>query len=163
VPSPERRIELANLYKEAFSGAPWFEKWTDESALAAIDQYIERGPRIVTIERLDVIVAFAIALPVSKETKFQQVWAEKIGSEALYLAEFAVSSAYRGQGLGKKVLEGLAVEAKAVGYASICARTRTDNTPAIKAFLSMGMKEVGVYSVESGGVVSERKVFAGNF
>jgi len=162
-PDKSQLQQLSALYSEAFSADPWFEKWTEESARQALEAFPYSVTRVTCLCREDQIVAFAIGLPFeSSSARADRDKVVGIPEDPWYLAEFVVAKEFRGQGLGKKVLEAFIEDARAQGYTSFVTRTRSDNIAAIKPFSSVGLEAVGQYEAETGGVKSTRTVFVKN-
>lgn len=59
----------------------------------------------------------------------------------LYIHDVVVHEAFRGQGIGRKMLQFLHVEAKSRGYCKVTLEVREDNPAALKLYASLGYKE----------------------
>lgn len=66
------------------------------------------------------------------------------GSFSSDIQTIAVSDSYRGQGLGKQLLENLVSQAKKLGSEQILLEVRVDNEPAIKLYQSFGFERIDV-------------------
>lgn len=66
------------------------------------------------------------------------------GSFSSDIQTMAVLDSYRGQGLGKQLLENLVSQAKKLGSEQILLEVRVDNEPAIKLYQSFGFERIDV-------------------
>lgn len=161
--NPAELIELAKIYVEAFSGAPWLESWEESLAVLEISNYLSDG--ILKIERSNEgkALGFGIALPFESYSGAQEIMGRGFLAPAkapsiLYIAELCTKSEARGKGICTKIVSELIKEAEGNGYSALITRTRTDNLTMIKIFERAGFVAVGAYATETGGLQSERVV-----
>lgn len=160
---PAELIELAKIYVEAFSGAPWFESWEESLAALQISNYLSDG--ILKIERSNEgkSLGFGIALPFESYSGSQEIMERGLLEPAkapsiLYIAELCTKSEARGRGICTKIVSEMIKEAERRGYSALITRTRTDNQNMIRIFKKAGFVAVGTYATETGGLQSERVV-----
>lgn len=150
---------LAGLYRRCFEGPPWNERWTRDAAREEIDRYIAAGATFAVCRSGGALAGFAIGLPLSRYDD-REVLSQSLKAEpSWYVAELGVAQAFRGRGIAKLVVGDLVAAGVDAGALGVSARTRTDNTPALRVFEGLGFKRVGILRAETGGVVSERIVF----
>lgn len=65
-------------------------------------------------------------------------------NNSLWVNEFHVAEAYRGQGIGRQLMEAAAEKAKAAHLRTIVCETQNQNTLAIAAYRKLGFKMEGV-------------------
>jgi ribosomal protein S18 acetylase RimI-like enzyme len=65
-------------------------------------------------------------------------------NQSLCVWEFHVATTHRRQGIGQRLMERVAAQAKAAGLRTIVCETQTTNTPSIFAYRKMGFRLEGV-------------------
>jgi RimJ/RimL family protein N-acetyltransferase len=159
---------LSVIYAEAFSGAPWYEKWTIDEARAELKSLADRGS--VFIVSLDPEtgdpVGCGIGLPLSdrvSSASFRErgLLSEEDIAASFYVAELCTAANARNRGVCSDVLAGLLQAGREAGFERAITRTRTDNDGMIRIFARNGFKHLVQYSTATGGVASERIVFEG--
>lgn len=65
-------------------------------------------------------------------------------NKTLWVWDFHVSDAYRGRGVGRRLMEQLAERSKSAGIRAIVCETQTTNVPAIRFYRSVGFQLDGV-------------------
>ena len=65
-------------------------------------------------------------------------------NKSLWVWEFHVAEAYRGQGVGRRLMDALAEKAKAVGLRAIVCETQNTNVPAITFYRRVGFVLEGI-------------------
>lgn len=160
--------QLALIYAEAFSGAPWYEKWTVEAARAELRSLGSRGA--VFIVSLDPEtgspLGYGIGLPMSdpvRSASFRErgLLTEEDIAASFYVAELCTSGNARNRGVCSDVLPGLLQAGREAGFERAITRTRTDNEGMIRIFARNGLRALVEYSTTTGGVTSGRIVFEG--
>ena len=159
----KNQLELAEIYVEAFAGAPWYESWTREEALKEILRYQESSDFVIRNDDRGNVLGFGIGQPVFSYPGVGDLvlngWIEEVDLAATYyIAELCTKSEARGRGVCTEVVEELLATSKQKGFLQVITRTRVDNYGMIRIFERLGFAKLGVYSVETGGEVSERVV-----
>ena len=158
-PSGNEIDALAQIYARAFSGPPWFEKWTAALGREEILTLLEPEGLITVLRLQNEISAFAIGTTWKKVKDQAFMMQLGVPQGSFYLAEFAVEDTLRGFGLGRSILEEFDRTLSKRSVRNLFTRTRTDNIAAIRAFQRIGMQEIGRVQVDTGGVVSDRVVY----
>lgn len=65
-------------------------------------------------------------------------------NNVLWVWDFHIAEAYRGQGIGRRLMDGLADKSKAAGLRAIVCETQNTNTPAIDFYRAVGFAIEGV-------------------
>lgn len=94
-------IKCSNTYKNVFNGAPFYESWTLESALAEINSYIEENALIITSEYKKEIIGFLVAINKIPDNQRKYVqYLEKIR----FIEEIGVLTKFRKNGIASEMV-----------------------------------------------------------
>ncbi len=79
-------------------------------------------------------------------------------NNTLWIWEFHVAEAYRGQGVGKALMGTLAQSARQADVRALCCETQNTNVPAIRFYRKMGFRLDGInlslYGIDSGSEIA---------
>jgi ribosomal protein S18 acetylase RimI-like enzyme len=158
-------LELANIYGEAFSGAPWFESWSEQDALLELAQYLSEAKFIVKRGEDGNTLGFGIGLALKDYVGLEDFVslgfvAPESAPRTFYIAELCTKKEARGRGVCTAVVQELVSTARDNGYQNIITRTRSDNYGMIRIFEKCGFKQLGSSLVETGGISSERVILS---
>ena len=146
---------LLNIYRECFTGFPWFNKPSYDDAFSRLDRQLRRTDCICLVAKVDKKI---IGASWCDEILLVELEQERGGVEAssiirvnfsdmrlIWLRATIVSPAYQGQGLTKKIKIHLHDQIK-LKYTKplIVTRMRSDNIPIIKINTELGYKKLGV-------------------
>jgi RimJ/RimL family protein N-acetyltransferase len=158
--------QLAVIYAQAFSGDPWFEDWTPDSARAELQSCVERGAVFVisldpeTSRALGCGVGLPMTDPVSSQSfRERGLLRDTESSTTYYVAELCTAADMRNKGICSDVLAGLLQAGRDAGCERVLTRTRPDNKGMIRVFEKSGFSSLARYLATTGGVTSEREVF----
>lgn len=109
------RLNIADLYAKIYSAAPWYEKWTRESALAELDEVKEKQGFVGVLASLeDKLIGFSwgydIPLENTSRVDFDKIRRELLTknldlNKAFYAAETGVELDFRRQGIGRLLVK----------------------------------------------------------
>lgn len=156
--------DMARIYANAFSGAPWFEDWSPESAKAVLLEYIDKGADLVVVlaksqDDQDVVAGVGIGMPLSKYEGQAELLAQGANENAYYIADLAVDNAFRRMGVCSLMLSSLEQLAIKASASAIVSRTAIFNEAMLMLFRKSAFAQIGSYEAKTGGVTSERIVF----
>jgi ribosomal protein S18 acetylase RimI-like enzyme len=152
------KAALAVIYKTCFEGPPWFERWTLGAAGGEIEGYVKKGALFSLSRAGGKIAGFAIALALGSYEGGEEIDKYLSRRPSFYIAELAVSPEFRGKSQGRELTAVLKKAGTKLGFGGVSARTRTDNTPALRIFVGLGFRAVGVQIAVTGSVQSERVI-----
>ena len=89
----EEILKCSNAYRDVFNGAPFFESWDTESALAEINSYIDDKATILVPKFSDQIVGFLVAINGVPEN--QRCFVPVKNEQIKFVEEVGVLSEYR--------------------------------------------------------------------
>lgn len=95
---------IAECYQEVFSGEPFYENWTKESAEAVIEDYLKTGTTIRVAEIDEKAVGFLVATDVIPED--QKPYIPYNQEEIRFIEEIGVSSKSRGNNIASELVRG---------------------------------------------------------
>jgi len=111
--------------------APYFKTWeTPEEDLARYREVVKQGLSLVARDR-EQVVAIAITEKVA--------W-----NRSLWVWEFHVAGTHRRRGIGRRLMEALAEQARAAGMRTLVCETQNTNAPAIAFYRAAGFEIEGV-------------------
>lgn len=153
-PSRDHLYSMAKIFVEAFSGAPWYETWEIQSAIAYLHSQIADG-EIAIVEVESQIAGFSIGLPLIKHKDSKDMISNGAKSWDYYISEVAVSIRFQGKGVAKQLVRGITGHGLSI-HPNVTLRTRADHDHMIHLMTSLQFKKIAVYEAESGGVRSDR-------
>lgn len=121
----------AKIFKEGFNSEPWFEKWSDETALKRISQVMRCEGAIGIIAYDDSI---ACGMIVGHEEEYYD------GTRFL-IKEFCVDSNQKGAGIGTRLLNHYLDILKDKGIVHASLYTLRDNKT-LRFYNKLGFKEI---------------------
>ena len=68
----------------------------------------------------------------------------RLWNQSVWVAEFHVATTYRGQGIGRRLMDALAKRAVSAGLRTLVCETQNTNVPAIQAYRRLGFQLEGV-------------------
>jgi len=111
-----------------------------------IDRFLDRDATIALVTASDDTVGHAIAYPLTQHERplpeDNRFW-DSIKRPAAYITSFAVASAYRGQGIGTRLLETF-VPILEDTYRSVTLRTHPDATAAMHLYMTHGFTDLEI-------------------
>jgi ribosomal protein S18 acetylase RimI-like enzyme len=153
------------IFKECFSGPPWFEHWTVEKAEAFLRSVCRRNFFLAIRKALDersfpAVASFALGIPISEYVDHQALLDLGVAPQSFYIMEVATATRFQRKGYALAACTALVELAKREKFHSASLRTRPDNTSAIKLFTEhMDFRKMGSYDATTGEVCSPRIVF----
>lgn len=94
-------INCSNTYKNVFNGAPFYESWSLESALAEISSYIEDNALILTSKFREQIIGFLVAINQVPEN--QRQYAQYL-ENIKFIEEIGVLNEFRKNGIASEMV-----------------------------------------------------------
>ena len=120
----------ADVFVEAFGGAPWNERWTWEQARRRLAEALGTPAALgVTVRRRGQAVGFALGFG-----------EQGYDGRVFYLKEMAVWPAGQRRGTGRVLLQQLGERVRQRGYRQLYLLTRR-GTPALDFYLGEGFRE----------------------
>lgn len=114
-------LEDFNRVYQVFSGAPYYEKYTDEEIKEIYDEYKEKGKIYGAFDKENECIGIvAVERGVKKD---HPVSFNNGDDEVMYLAEVAVLDKYRKAGVGSQLMLYAVMESKLLGYKKMYMRT----------------------------------------
>ncbi len=157
-----RLHEFSEVYREAFGGPPYFEKYTDSQLKEIWDGHIENV--MILAMRNGRVVGFGCSHPVAgvreddvrsfieAHSDHNQLPVEK----TVFMSDLGVLESVRGCGLGTKLILERLIEAEKDGYTHYAMRTAAINSNSERIYRSAGAKALsGVQQVGPGEVETE--------
>ena len=152
--------EIAALYIECFNAPNKGENWTSETAY---EYFLERKNEhsiFAVVTDKNKIRAVCCGGPfvksfISKELEYNF-------EDCAYISLLAVSQNFRGQGIGKKLLQQYCTILKSKKFKTTLIRCRSNNAPMIGVLKHHNFQLIHEYTSELGGIVCERSVFVKN-
>jgi len=140
--SSQYKIDIINLYLEAFSSGQ-SEQYIDLNELNKyIDSILEHGYALLAIEN-NLPIGVALICSLTLDRALPQEISEKFNTEkCLYIAEMMVTEDFRGKGIGKKLLEEFENKADRILFKDAFIRVWIENIPAVNLYKKMGFEVV---------------------
>ena len=147
--------DLIALYRSAYSGAPYFELFTEEEVKHLLVELM--GKReialYVAITKDGEIAGFTwgYGLSPDEEIARQLEGLEELpeelrsaikGSRAAYIAELAVDSRFRNRGIGTKLVSDIVEDFRRRGFTHVVVRTNVGNIPAKRIYEKLGFVQI---------------------
>lgn len=127
----ENLNEAVKIFKDSFNAAPWFEKWTEETASKRLGQIInfEGGYGLIAHDGEN-----NLAMIVGHEEYYYD-------GTRFNIKEFCVNDNFKGQGIGSKVLEEFVSRLKDRGIVQMSLYTLKEEKT-LKFYVKNGFKEI---------------------
>ncbi len=161
------RQSFAGAYQDIFAGPPYNERFYASEAMGILDSLL-RAPDHVTllaVRGATRVVAFGIGVPVTARPDIARELRGLVPvRDAFYLAELGVQDAWRGRGLGRRLID-LRIELiDTQRYSHALLRTSATKNAGYQMYLDKGFEDMGVYmEVPSrrvdGSVATDRRLF----
>ncbi len=171
VHSPEQatpfRSSFAGAYQDVFASPPYNERFYASEAMGFLDSYL-RTPDHVTllaVKGATRVVAFGIGVPATSRPDIVRELRGLVPlRSAFYLAELGVQEAWRGRGLGRRLIERRLELIDAQRFSLAMLRTSATRHAGYRMYLELGFEDMGVYmEVPSrrvdGTVHTDRRLF----
>ncbi len=153
--------QLAEIVVECFNAPPWNEQWTQETGRDVILSFLKKRVDVVLLsDEAGQVVSVGIGLPLADYSSASELHQAGVGSDSYYISALATRRATRQKGACSRCFQGLLDAGQARGFLAVCTRTRFDNENALRIFRKFGLLEVGRMVASTGGVQSERIIFA---
>ena len=95
-------ILCSEAYKNVFNGAPFYEDWTMDSAMAQVLSYIEDNALILSSSYQDKVIGFLVAMSGTPENQKKYVTLKD--EEVKFIEEIGVIPEYRNQKIASKMV-----------------------------------------------------------
>ncbi len=119
----EEKEKLAEIYRQAFNGFPWFENWSREEARKAIESYAESNALFFLAYDGEEIAGAAIFAKSEDAGIAYDLVSEKEARKPIELREIFVLPEKQSRGIGGKLLQEAEKELKEMGYDMVFFRT----------------------------------------
>ena len=124
--------QMADLYREAFSGEPWNDDWSDTNQLNEYMKDISKGYNALNYGLM--IDGELVGMSVGKISH----WWEGTNNN---IEELCIAPSYQGQGIGSEFLELIEQSAREKGLAGIFLQTDNDK-PSYRFYHKNGYKDL---------------------
>ena len=124
--------QMADLYREAFSGEPWNDDWSDTNQLNEYMKDISKGYNALNYGLM--IDGILVGMSVGKISH----WWEGTNYN---IEELCIAPSYQGQGIGSEFLELIEQSAREKGIAGIFLQTDND-MPSYRFYHKNGYKDL---------------------
>ena len=124
--------QMADLYREAFSGEPWNDDWSDTNQLNEYMKDISKGYNALNYGLM--IDGMLVGMSVGKISH----WWEGTNYN---IEELCIAPSYQGQGIGSEFLELIEQSAREKGLAGIFLQTDND-MPSYRFYHKNGYKDL---------------------
>ena len=118
-----QRVPLAQPYHKTFA-------YDDDETMTRYERMVKLGYSWGAFDG-DLLVGVLLAEP--------QMW-----NQSMWVWEFHVVEAYRGRGLGRRLMEQIATQAKEAGYRILVCETQNTNAAAIQIYRQLGFRAEGI-------------------
>ncbi len=142
------KLGFANVYREAFGGAPWYEEYTNDEVLRDVwNEHIGSGIIILAFDE-DRVVGLGCAQPLTKAASDVQ---EFLGSApsftadpdaTWYMSELAVDADYRRHGIGMQLVRHRLLTASHRGGTHFAFRTAVQGSNSFLLYKKLGAHEL---------------------
>jgi len=161
------RAGFVGAYQTIFSGAPYHERFFPSEAASVLRRAVETRDHIVllVVKGRSSVVAFGIGVPLSSRPDVARSMQGLVPADhSFYLAELGVLDRYRGQGLGKRLVEERLKLIDRQKYSHVLLRTSLRRDGAMSIYEELGFEDMGVYMEvasrrNDGGVRTDRRLF----
>jgi len=154
--------EVVRLFMAAFSAAPRYEEWDEQSAREAIRKDYDPDAIFVAVSLDDHLVGFCHGLPISKSAIASEIATHAEELDGFYLSNIAVDETMIAQGFGKILLDAFLEEVEKT-YATCVARAREDALAVRSLFRNKGFSEQGRYQAAVGSSIAWRYFYVKRF
>jgi len=158
--------QLATAYTAIFEGAPYFESFENGEALDILSQHFATQGHISVVALVRGRVAgFAVSVPLRARPDIGRELAGLVPDKHThYLAEMGVLPAFRGLGLGSRLVSERIKRVDAERFSHVVLRIAEGNNLAYQLYQELGFTNMGVYMDVSakrtdGTVRKDRRVF----
>lgn len=138
--------KLNDLYRECFSGPPYYEQYSDKQINDIFTEYLSDGKLFVAKAKGSVI-GFGASLPLKSVPEIKTIIANRDGIDGdncWYMADLGVRSEYRSKGIAR-TLVAERIKAAPDG-ATILMRTSVNNLASQTLYFSQGFRQIeGAY------------------
>jgi len=161
------RAGFVGAYQSVFSGFPYFERFYPSEAEGVYRKLLKTPGNIVLVATRGVsqVVGFAAAYPlVHKEAVATQLTGLVPIQHTYYLAELGILEAYRGRGLGARMVKERVRLIDRDRFSHVVLRVSMNHNPSSEMYRALGFEEMGVHMDVSamrtdGRVTTDRRMF----
>lgn len=154
---------LAILYQDIFSQAPYFESFTVDDVAAFFDEYIENGLLFLAQDGKETI-GFGAAIPLVNDGSVAETFVNNgLNIDGVwYMADLGVKDIYRKRGIGRQLVQS---RLDALNGNMVVMRTSENNLISQSLYRSLGFKELpGVSQYVEGSRIdgqttTDRRIF----
>ncbi len=138
----ENKEELTALFLEAFTTGEDAQYIPEQEAEKHLDTLFEAGSGWM-LKSGDVIAGLLVSVTLDRDPEFPaERHSAVLPHQTLYVAELLVNSAFRGRGLGRKLMEKLIEQAHEEDFEEIVIRVWDKNRAAVKLYLGLGFEQI---------------------
>lgn len=161
------RASFVGAYQTIFSEPPYNERFYPNEAQGVLQRSLQTPGNItlLAVRGRSSVVGFGFAVPLASRPDVGRYMHGLLPVEhTFYMAELGVLSAYRGAGLGRRLIEERLAQVDRELYTHIVLRTSASRHAAIDLYTSLGFEDIGVYMEVSsrrtdGSVSTDRRLF----
>lgn len=161
------RGDFIGAYQAVFARAPYFERFSPAEAEGVWSRLTTTPENITLIAASpeDRIMGFGIAIPLRRQRDVAQELAGLVSvPDTMYFAELGVLPQFRGQGVGRSLVEGRLRRIDQDRYSGAVLRASATRDGDFALYSAMGFEEMGVVTDVStlrmdGRVTTDRRVF----
>lgn len=136
------KSELFALYKEAFGQGQSAQFIDEKSTLQYIHQILKEGKGILAMDK-GKIVGVLLLTNLSFDTLLPEKIRDKYPlDQSIYINELMVKKSYRGQGIGKMLMQESCRYGASNNYQFCFIRVWVENIPAVNLYQSIGFEEI---------------------
>jgi diamine N-acetyltransferase len=134
--------EITELYTEVFSTGISQQHISNHELSVYINTILKNGYALLALDN-NRIIGTLLCCPLTLDELFPKQTMQNISIEkCVYVAEIMISSAYRGQGIGKDLLKQFEQSADKSLYTDAVIRVWDENIPALSLYRKMGFEPI---------------------
>jgi len=136
------RTPFINLYKEVFSGAPFYERFTNEEVASIYDDLMQQNGFLCCVIHQGQLIAFGTGMPLAQlSAELRQICQKYLPPEdAFYNSDVATHPDYRNQGIGSTLIEKRLGYARNKGYRYSVFRTNREGSMSAPLYQRLGFQ-----------------------
>lgn len=161
------RSSFAGAYQDVFASPPYNERFYTSEAMGFLDSYLRTPDNItlLAVKGATRVVAFGIGVPAARRPDIVRELRGLVPlRSAFYLAELGVQEAWRGRGLGRRLIELRLELIDTQRFSLAMLRTSATRNAGYRMYLELGFEDMGVYMEVparrlDGSVRTDRRLF----